>query len=260
VASAACDRLHDVEPAAAPTGIVEARSRSRVRELSLKLAYERGKLERRFNQRLTVPNRRPPKRCPDGDIAEHAKDRASRTLVVRSEDARHEAKNLLPLKLVDQLRSNEFDELEQGFVPATAEDGALRLLGSVTLFEPARAELEMLSKRRYRAEFLVTDYRGPRLIYKLGKNRREWLAGVIATRLLIFEIDKEQALCETMLRAVNDTNQVPTSLRLQESTRSLLIRELGHRLQNEAVAALSRMTNTLSFPEAWPSRTHSSDN
>jgi hypothetical protein len=254
VTSAACERLGDVdEPRAAARAASGASDGPNVRALSMRLAYQRGKLEQRFEQPLILPDKRPPKTCPDAKIEDHAPDAPSRMLVVRTEDARPQAKNLLPLQLSEELRSHDFDRLEKLFLP-TSGGGALRMLANVRDFETAQNELEVLSRRRYRAQFLVTDYRNPRLVYKVTKNRREWLPGVIAARLVIFELDSERAICESLLVAVNDTRQAPTTFRSQENTRNRLVKMLAHLLQEQAVIALSRMTSTLRYPETWPAR------
>jgi hypothetical protein len=233
------------------TPTAKAQARSALQQRSLELEYERLEIEQRLEQPLSLPDLTAAKMCPDARIQAQSKSPAARIVVVRVEDARHKPKSLLPLRIADPLRSREFAVLFPFL--RTTPDGArtTSLLRTESSFAEARAALAPLGERRYKTTFFVIDYSEPRLIWKLKKNRREWVDGLLKARLVVHDIDTGTALCETTLTVTNDSSEAPRTLRMLEATRQQLVIQLARKLKQAAVAALAKLSLVLNFDESW---------
>jgi hypothetical protein len=114
--------------------------------------------------------------------------------------------------------------------------------------ERALAELEALSKRRYKAVYYITDYGSPRLIRRKNRPRSEWVPGVLAAWLVVHDVENGEALCQAQIIARNDVTDEPIRQRLRSQVRERLLRELGNEVRARSAVALGRISSTLKLP------------
>jgi hypothetical protein len=203
-----------------------------VEPLARRLSYRRFEVTERLSRELARPDRFGERRCTIRDL-----DASSRTVVLGTEDARYEPKHLLPLDLLEQILGADFrfSGLASRFSPdppaPTSKEEAARAL----------AELEVLSKRRYKAVYYITDYGAPRLIRRKDRARSEWVPGVLAAWLVVHDLDEKIPLCQSRIIARNDIQDEPISRKLKHQVQKRLIRELGQALRSQTISALARL-------------------
>jgi hypothetical protein len=237
--AAACrTRNADLERAALASQAVAVEQNQGGKSLAQELAYRRFQVTRKLASELTRPPRFRTEPCPDARIE------SSRKLLLGSEDARIQPKQLLPLDLLEHVlgrnlqyapRVARFSSLPP---PPNSEAEAKRL----------SLEVEELSRRRYKAVHYITDYGSPRLIHRPNKARPEWVPGVLATWLVVHDLDADTALCQTQIIVRNDVKDEPIRRKLKSEVRERLIRELGIALRDETPRALARITQKLALP------------
>lgn len=207
--------------------------------LAQRVAWRRFEVTERLAAELPRPEHFRERTCPDATL-----DAGASTLVLASEDVRYEPKHLLPLDMLELLlgADRRFAAHARRFADTTpaslsAEEGASEL-----------AELEQLAKRRYKAIYYITDYASPKLIRRKNRVRSEWLPGVIASWLVVHDLEDGKALCQAQLIVRNDVTDEPISRRMKATVRQRLIAELASALRSEGKLALGRISKTLKFP------------
>lgn len=181
-----------------------------------------------------------------------------RRIVRRVTDARHDAKNLLPLKFRELLEAPDIVALRQRgalFDPGDAADGS----GAARPSEGTASLLGRLAAREFFGVYHVAEYREPRLIYNLKRNRRQWVKGEVKVWLSIYPArtrtleagasGREPPLCQTQIRVESDTEGKPTSRRRAEATREALVLELAERVRLATPEALERIGGGLRFSD-----------
>jgi hypothetical protein len=201
--------------------------------------------ERRVRQAFMPAEGPLPVRCPDADIALSARSEDARTLVLDSRDVRDRPKDLLPISLLRRLTADERLEslLEAGQAPSRIASALDEAAHGAEL-----ARVRKLSEREYKATFYVTHYAPPRLVYKLERNRREWIAPRILARLVIHGLDEGSPLCGVELDVTVETTTAPTQRATKEQTELRLLRELADALRGAAVRELAKQTAVLLMP------------
>jgi hypothetical protein len=238
LATSSCDQRRE-KPELPPLAKLAGSSES-APPLRDRVAYELYRVRQRF-----VPPPGPLERvrqhCPDPTIHQHSPDDASRTLVLRQVDHRVESRQLLPLRITDQLRTHELDELGRHFETGRDSGGerdADRLLG----------ELGRAGQHRYLGIYHVTEYAGPQLVLRVGELRRKWEPGSLHAWLVIYDLEAKQRLCAFELGVRSDPRDAPTSSRLRSETRQRLEVELGRSLARQARERLALATSELHWP------------
>ena len=172
------------------------------------------------------------------------------TLVLRTHDARAEARTPLSLQLVTALSSDEFAKIvphfsggaaalwdPQSAAPRTTEDGALAL-----------DALDALAKRPYLAELRIETYSEPNLFRRKDAPRSEWNPGVIAGRLVVYDLSERRALCQAPVLVRGNAEGMPIRRRLREQTRAKLREALNERTYAELEGALASITSRFVLP------------
>ncbi len=236
----ACDaprpRSSRAQPDAGPTPVVDAKRTASV-------AAARAKIRARIRRHAALPKKIGEKRCEDSELVRRAKDSAARVLQLTTEDARYQAKSLLPLSITDQLTVPRWTALEDalaGVGDPSANDvdvgGAL-------------AAVRLHDQRRFLGTYHVVYFRVPKRIHKLGKRKAEWVAGVLDTWFVIHDASSLEPLCQTRLTVRNDVKDAPLAVRLKSDTRNALVRTLGRELRDATPAAVSRISGVLTAPD-----------
>lgn len=207
--------------------------------LAQRVAYRRFEVTERLAAELPRPERFREQPCPDASL-----DRAASTVVLATEDARYEPKHLLPLDMLEPLLGEDrrFAAHARRFgetTPASLSDEEA---------EGALAELDQLAKRRYKAVYYITDYGSPKLVRRKNKLRSEWIPGVVASWLVVHDLNDGKALCQAQVIVRNDVTDEPISRRMKAAVRQRLIGELASALRSEGKLALGRVSKTLQFP------------
>jgi hypothetical protein len=109
-------------------------------------------------------------------------------------------------------------------------------------------ELRKLSARPYLAELRIEDYSEPRLFRRKDAPRSEWAAGLVAGRVVVFDLEAKRAICQAPLMARGDATSAPIRRRLREMTRERLRQELQDRSWSAMQSALASITSRLALP------------
>jgi hypothetical protein len=172
--------------------------------------------------------------CPDDRIGAETDDDASRTLVLRVEDARVERKSPLPLKITHHLSSLDLGALET----ATLGDGPA--------LDPAVPErIRWLESRRFVGTFHVTELEHPHWIHRLGHAHPEWIAGLAVSWLVIHDAKSGEPLCATRILVRNDVSDAPLAARTRSEVTERLTEALGTDTRRAAYAALRKISKLL---------------
>ncbi len=204
--------------------------------LGNRIAYELYRVRQRFGPPPGTLERTR-QRCPDQTIHQASPDEASRTLILRQVDERVESRELVPLRITEQLRTHELDELGRGFQTGRERDRE-RLL----------RELERVAEHRYLGVYHVTEYAGPELVLRVGELRRKWAPGILRAWLVLYDLTTKQRLCAADITVRSDTEGAPISSRLRSETRQRLEVELGKSLVQKARGRLGELTSELRWP------------
>ncbi|HLV22191.1 MAG TPA: hypothetical protein VKZ49_14960 [Polyangiaceae bacterium] len=197
-------------------------------------------VQRRLADRFTRPLPRPVERelgaCPKLALT----DPAARELVLTVDDARVEAKTLLPLALTRRLTTAQWERVR-------TEDEWGNDASPLAALDPARAraELDRLERLRYRAVFFVTGFVHPRVIRRIDRPKPQWVAGQLVGKLVLFDMDGSRPLCDTLVSVQNDVSAAPISRRLRAQTRDALVDDLADRFRRAAPAAVARLAPEL---------------
>jgi hypothetical protein len=180
-----------------------------------------------------------------------ASDADSLQIVLAVVDVRTQTKSLIPRRVSERLESGESTLLSTLLESNLGTDS-----GEVRRDVPASAvsltldDLKRIEHKRYLGVFYVTDYQGPALILRVGKIRREWFAGSLGAKFVLFDTDQQRTICSAELRVTNDVKSAPIRARLQADTRSRLERELGDALRIEAERAAGSVGQQLQWPDS----------
>lgn len=185
--------------------------------------------------------------CSPSTALDSAEPEALR-LVLVSVDARTQTKNLIPRRVSERLESGELTLL--GSLLETDENApAARRDVPASASSLTLKDLRQIERQRYLGVFYVTDYHGPALILRVGKIRREWYAGSLVAKFILFDSERQLAVCGADLHVTNDTESAPIRSRLQSETRSRLERELGDALRVAAQQATRGLRVRLTWPD-----------
>jgi hypothetical protein len=163
------------------------------------------------------------------------------TLVIRVEDHRYEKKTILPLSVTRHLTWPDAAALEDSIV---REHRAL----------PANVvpEVEALAAAEYVGVFHVIQYSAPNRIFRMGRIKPEWVAGILTAWFAVHDAKTGAIRCSTHMIVRNDVSQAPLSRKLKAETTEALTESLGRELRARAPDALKRMTGALAMPESEP--------
>jgi hypothetical protein len=224
------------EQAALPALAKPAASTQGAPPLGDRIAYELYRVRQRFGPPPGTLER-VRQRCPDQTIHQESPDDSSRTLVLRQVDERVESRELVPLRITEQLRTHELDELGRTFEAGRERDG-----------ERVLRDLARVAEHRYLGVYHVTEYTGPELVLRVGEPRRKWAPGVLRAWLVLYDLDTKQRLCAVDLTVRSDPQGAPTSSRLRSETRQRLEVEFGRSLVRQARQRLAELTSELRWP------------
>jgi hypothetical protein len=172
-------------------------------------------------------------------------------LILANVDARAYTKNLIPRRVSERLESGESSLLATLAEPSLASaSGELHRDAPVSATSLTLDDLDRIQRQRFLGVFYITDYQGAALILRVGKIRREWLAGSLSAKFVLFDSEQQRVICATDLRVTNDVKSAPIRSRLQAETRSRLERELGDALRLEAERAMARSAPELVWPDS----------
>ncbi|MBN2192929.1 MAG: hypothetical protein JW751_08935 [Polyangiaceae bacterium] len=193
---------------------------------------------------------RPPRqsrmRCPDATLRGAGGDP---TLVLLARDDRLDRRSLVPLALLRELARDELDPVRAalGLAGSAVEREVAAAPSNADLMR-AKSSLASLRDRPYVAEILLTAYAEPRIIRKVGALRSEWVPGLLAADLAVYERRSGTIVCQAPLLVRNHVADAPIAVRLRPSTRERLTLELGSELHVAGAAALAEMTDYLRWP------------
>jgi hypothetical protein len=208
----------------------------------------------RIEQELEPPVGKGPQPCPDESLAAGS---APHTLILRTRVVRSESRSPLPLRLLTALESDEFSTI-------TAHLSG----GAAALWDPTHARpkspegarlaleaLDALAERPYLAELRVESYVEPKLFRRKDAPKSEWEAGLVAGRLVIYDLSTRRPLCQAKLLVRGDAKDAPIRKRLREQTRERLRAALNDR----TYAALESALGSISSRFVLPSRERRTD-
>jgi hypothetical protein len=231
------------ERAALPALAKPAASTQAAPPLGDRIAYELFRVRQRFGPPPGTLER-VRQRCPDQAIHQESPDDASRTLILRQVDERAESRELVPLRITEQLRTHELDDLGRTVEAGRKRDG-----------EQVLRELGRVAQRRYLGVYHVTEYAGPELVLRVGELRRKWAPGVLRAWLVLYDLAAKERLCAVDLTVQSDPGGAPTSSRLRSETRQRLEVELGRNLVRSARQRLADLTSELRWPAGGDTET-----
>ncbi len=168
-------------------------------------------------------------------------------LIVLARDARVDTRQLLPLRLLQSMASNDLLQLEPHYA-ASSQAGAKRKLRSVRDGELALVKLRQLAQRRYAAVFHVTHYVEPKFFHDPKKRKPEWNAGWMLGWLAVHELGEPEATCQWRIEVRGDAGDASLARRLREATKRQLILELAVRFREAGKRAHSRLGTGLTWP------------
>jgi hypothetical protein len=208
---------------------------------------------RRLLESIDAPARFVRQHCPDDELVASAPKPSSRVLWFTSQDGRSGARGLLPADLTELLVSPELrsarERIELGGREGPKQPGLVKV--SVD-----RGALEAVSRRPWAGVYHITEYREPRLVYRLSENRRKWLDGELAAQLIVYDVERGSVLCQTPIRVHAIVEGASIRLTAKEPTALALIRELGWSLRRETREALANISSSLRLPEDWDHSDH----
>jgi hypothetical protein len=235
-----CDRSGGQQAPATP---VERRAPAELEQLKQRVKIERHALERRLLGQRERAGKRRELSCPDSALG--GLDEAGRALLLRSEDLRLDRRHLLPLSMTAALESPELVGFRRRTEPGD-ELGAP--LASLTAAEHELANLKALGQRRFQGVYEVTEYVSPKRIHKPNRVRAEWTPGWLVAWLVVYDLESDKEICQSLLRVRNDVSEAPLGVRLKSEVRDRLIVELGKLLRSESARALGRISRVLVLP------------
>ncbi|MCA9594543.1 MAG: hypothetical protein KC776_14565 [Myxococcales bacterium] len=208
-----------------------------------KVAAARSKTRAHLGRHATRPRKIAEKTCDDSELKRRAPDSAARVLTLATEDARYEAKSLLPLRITNQLTVPRWTDFED-VLAGVGDRGQ-----TPEVIDEAVRGVERESARRFLGVYHVLYYSVPKRIHKLGKRHAEWVAGVLDAWFVIHDAQSLTPLCQAHITVRNDVKDAPLAVRLKSDTRDALVTTLGGELRSASKEALSRMTGVLTMPD-----------
>ncbi len=170
-------------------------------------------------------------------------DAPARRLGIVVHDARFEPKNLLPLELTQSLTQPDLHALRT----------ELELLGPTQAPSAGLlAQVKALEQTKFVAVFHVTEWLGAERVFRLDRNRWEWVAGTLVGRLAIHDVASTDVVCHTLVVVKNDIEGAPLAARLKSDTRERLLRELGRDARRQSSRALARISPRLELGGSEP--------
>jgi len=227
---------------------------ARTREELLRRArFELAVLTRELERARPAASTRSAERCPDPLLRAAGGDP---TVLVRVSDRRADQRQLVPLSVRRAVGRDELEPLRDELV-GHAVQGARGSAGALSSseIERARARIAWLRARPYVAEFELSAYAEPRITRRIGSLRSEWIPGILAARLTVYDRRDGTVRCQAPLLVRNRVADAPVSLRLRPATRERLIDELGAELHAAGARALPAMSDLL----RWPAGTTAGD-
>lgn len=174
-------------------------------------------------------------------------DPASLQPVLLTVDARTQTKNLIPRRVAERLESGEHGLL-RSVLDADASADTKRRDVPASATSLTREDLLQIQRQRFLGVFYITEYQGPSLILRVGKLRREWYAGSLSAKFMLFDTKDARMICGSELRVSNDVKTAPIRTRLQAETRGRLERELGDAMRRAAEQSTSSLPVALKWP------------
>jgi len=227
---------------------------ARNREEALRRArFELAVLARELERERPAASTRSAERCPDPLLRAAGGDP---TVFVRVSDRRADQRQLVPLSVRRAIGRDELEPLRDE-LDGRREDGARGRSGALSTaeIERARGRIARLRARPYVAEFELSAYAEPRITRRAGSLRSEWVPGILAARLTVYDRRDGAVRCQTPLLVRSRVADAPVSLRLRPATRERLIDELGTELHAAGARALPAMSDHL----RWPAGTSAAD-
>jgi len=244
-ATAACNTsdepsLSRVSGAATPRPPASSDELSRLQD---QVAFKRHEMGLREATHWELPSRPKDEACGPLTSGQAEADK----LIVLARDARVDTRQLLPLRLLQNLASNDLTQLEP-YYAKSSQAGAKRRLRSVPDGELALAKLRELARRKYAAVFHITHYAEPNFFHDPKKRKPEWNAGWMMGWLAIHELGEPEASCQWRIDVRGDAGDASLARRMRESTKRQLISNLAERFREAGQRASALLGTGLDWP------------
>lgn len=240
-----CDASADAELSkvtAAETPSVQPAKRA-LSHLEAQVAFKRHEVEQRENTNWELPTKAKDQACGPLTTGKPGADQ----LVLLARDARVDSRQLLPLRLLQSMTSNDLLELESHYA-ASSQAGAKRELRSVRDGELALVKLRELAQRKYAAVFHITHYVEPKFFHDPKKRKPEWSAGWMMGWLAVHELGEPEASCQWRIDVRGEASDASLARRLRETTKRQLISDLAERFREAGKRAHMRLGTGLTWP------------
>ncbi len=254
--AAGCERppvaMREVPSHALAAPVVDARE-----EALRRARFDLARLGRDLERQRPPPDQRPPARCPDALLRGAGGDP---TVVLRVRDQRADRRQLVPLSVMRAIAPDELEPL-RATLGVDLVDRAPGNLGalSTTAIGQARASIAELGGRPYVAELRLSAYAEPRLTRRLGAARSEWVPGILAASITVYDRRDDTVRCQAPLLVRSRVADAPVSVRLRPATRERLIDELAAALHTAGAKALAAMSDHLRWPSSTPEQAAAGD-
>lgn len=237
----------EAEARAAAASASAAAELSKLKKLEAKVAFRRLEVRRRLEEGYEKPKESSIGPCP-AELETTLQNKTARRLVLRVNDTRPGARDLLPLRMTRPLETRELDALDRYYTPGSSPALVRRPLRDEGAANEALALLDSIERQPLAGVLHVTAFIAPRWQLKKDQRGYEWVAGWMFALFSIHRIEDGRALCSLKLEIKNDVSETSPRRALREQTRRELEVQLAERARADIEARLSTLHPLLELP------------